>query len=100
MPSLPPRIVTVLVPVQLCCLWLGFAICRRIMRLMEQSDELRMRFPHLPLPVWLFHHTPLLFFLLPLSWGAIACLRAENAGRLMLVQPWDGRLGLGLTAVL
>ena len=70
------------------------------MRLMEQSDELRMRFPHLPLPVWLFHHTPLLLFLLPLSWGAIACLRAENAGRLMLVQPWDGRLGLGLTAVL
>ena len=96
---MPPRIVTILVPIQLAMVMLGFAICHKIVRFIEKSD-VSYYITWVPWPVHIFIQAGWLLLLLPIVWGGVSCLRAEVNGNEMEIREWDSRIGVGMAFLL
>ena len=104
--TMPPRLVTVLVPLQLATVFLGFAICRKFIHLRRavfQDESLRSwqdnAFP-MPTSVWFLSEAYWLLLLLPIVWGLVACLRAESVGTITEIRSLDSQVGIGMLVLL
>ena len=99
--TMPPRFVSVLVPVQLTMLLLGFAICHKMVPLHDRFfSEMGVAVGFPPMPMRFMNKAGWLLSLLPIAWGVAACLRAENVGPVTEVRSLDSRVGLGLLVFL
>ena len=101
--TMPPRLVTVLVPLQLTTVFLGFAICWKFIRFCrvayQDTPWMENSFPP-PKTVWFLGVAYWLLLPLPIVWGLAACLRAETVGTIAEVRSLDSYVGIGLLVLL
>ena len=98
--SFPPRLVSILVPVQWLFVLIGYAITRKLVKLALQSDVRYVYQQRMPSLVAMVSQAGWLFFTVPLVWGLYATLCADREAGFAELQPRDAKLGLGLTLLI
>ena len=101
--TMPPRLVTVLVPLQLTTVFLGFAICRKFISYHRGvfPDKFWIKvLPPMPTSVWFLSEAYWLLLLLPIVWGLVACVRAESVGTITEIRSLDSQVGIGMLVLL
>jgi hypothetical protein len=93
-----------LVPVECVLVMLGWAISRKAVRFIEANDDalevnLLIKGP-MPGWVWFASHLGWLLFLIPVSWGLFATLRAEASGKIAYLRTSDAYVGWMLAVLL
>lgn len=97
--SFPPRLVSILVPVQWLFVLIGYAITRKLVKSTLGSELGWLYEQRIPAQVWLVSQIGWLFFLVPVVWGLHATLCADQEAGFAELQLRDVRVGLGLTFV-
>ena len=98
--SFPPRLVSILVPIQWLLVFLGYCITRKVVNFATGSDPNSYLGAFMPLMIKWASEAGWVLFLVPLVWGLHATLCADCEAGYAELQPRDARIGLGLTLLI
>ncbi len=99
--NFPPKAISVLLLVQCLFIWMGYALTRKMIRVLETTassaeEAIRYSQPVHYCPRWVLG-IGLWALLIPLAWAAWVCLRSESHQGVPIAQAIDTNLTLILT---
>ena len=98
--NFPPKAISVLLLVQCLFIGIGYALTRKMVRLMEKIESPILMLDALPNYARFVLRTGLWAFLIPLLWAAWVSLRSESHQSIPMTQSADAKITVGLTVVI